>query len=152
MDFFFSANTLADFGINKSMKKIVINSYYGGFGLSHEAVLRYAELSGIKLFPDSEFFRSIYYKVPREEYEAAVKNCLTECGNYKDIDEKDLILSPTRIPRDDAKLIQVIEEMGEKANDGFSKLKIVEIPDDVKWEINDYDGMEWVAEVHRRWD
>jgi hypothetical protein len=27
----------------------------------------------------------------------------------------------------------------------------VDIPDDVKWEIEEYDGNEWVAEVHRTW-
>lgn len=30
-------------------------------------------------------------------------------------------------------------------------LKIVEIPPDVDWEINEYDGVEWVAETHRTW-
>ena len=37
-------------------------------------------------------------------------------------------------------------------NDGkFSYLKIVEIPDDVEWEIDDYDGIETIHEVHRSW-
>jgi len=31
------------------MKKVVINSCHGGFGLSHEAVVRYAELKGFDL-------------------------------------------------------------------------------------------------------
>jgi len=30
-------------------------------------------------------------------------------------------------------------------------LKIVDIPDGVEWEIEEYDGMEWVAEKHRTW-
>ena len=29
--------------------------------------------------------------------------------------------------------------------------KIVEIPADVEWQIQEYDGMEWVAEKHRTW-
>ena len=42
-------------------------------------------------------------------------------------------------------LVQVIEELGEAANGSkYSTLKIVEIPDDVNWEIADYDGSEWV--------
>ncbi len=32
-----------------------------------------------------------------------------------------------------------------------SSLKVVEIPDDIDWEIKEYDGMEWVAEKHRIW-
>ena len=34
---------------------------------------------------------------------------------------------------------------------GNANLKMVEIPDDVEWEIADYDGKEWVAEKHRTW-
>ena len=48
-------------------------------------------------------------------------------------------------------LIKVIEEMGEKADGECAKLKIIEIPDDVEFEIDDYDGMESVHEVHREW-
>jgi hypothetical protein len=28
---------------------------------------------------------------------------------------------------------------------------VVTIPDDVAWTIEEYDGNEWVAEVHRTW-
>ena len=31
--------------------KVVINACYGGFGLSHKAIMRYAELKGFKLYP-----------------------------------------------------------------------------------------------------
>ncbi len=55
------------------------------------------------------------------------------------------------IKRDDPHLVQVIEEMGARANGEFSSLVIVEIPADVDWEIDEYDGLEWVAEAHRRW-
>jgi hypothetical protein len=27
----------------------------------------------------------------------------------------------------------------------------VDIPDDVKWQIEEYDGNEWIAESHRTW-
>lgn len=33
------------------MQKVVVNCRHGGFGLSHEACLRYAELSGFTLYP-----------------------------------------------------------------------------------------------------
>lgn len=55
------------------------------------------------------------------------------------------------IPRDDNALVKVIESMGAAANDCFSVLKIVEIPEDVEWEIEEHDGMEWVTEKHRTW-
>ena len=56
-----------------------------------------------------------------------------------------------RIARDDADLIAVVEEMGEKADGDYAELRIVEIPDDVQWEIHDNDGSEHVAEKHRTW-
>lgn len=55
------------------------------------------------------------------------------------------------IPRDDPVLVSVVEDLGEKSHGNFAILKVVDIPDDVKWEINEYDGNEWVAEVHRIW-
>lgn len=55
------------------------------------------------------------------------------------------------IARNDPALIQVVETMGERASDSYSRLKVVEIPDDVKWQIAEYDGMEWIAETHRTW-
>ena len=55
------------------------------------------------------------------------------------------------IPRNDDALVQVVEELGNDANGAFAKLKIVKIPDDVEWQIDEYDGNEWIAESHRTW-
>jgi hypothetical protein len=55
------------------------------------------------------------------------------------------------LDRDDPILIQIVEEMGDAANGNFAKLKVVTIPDDVEWQIGEYDGLEWVAEKHRTW-
>ena len=55
------------------------------------------------------------------------------------------------IPRDDAILIQIVEQLGERANSRYGELAIVEIPDDVEWHIHEYDGMEHIAENHRTW-
>lgn len=30
-------------------------------------------------------------------------------------------------------------------------LILEDIPDDVEWEIEEYDGLEWVSEKHRTW-
>lgn len=53
--------------------------------------------------------------------------------------------------RDDPLLVQVVQELKEQANGRFARLKVVEIPDDVEWTIDEYDGLEWVAEAHRTW-
>ena len=48
-------------------------------------------------------------------------------------------------------LVRVVEELGRNAGEEFASLKVVEVPDDVQWTIQDHDGSEWVAEVHRTW-
>ena len=55
------------------------------------------------------------------------------------------------IDRDDTYLVRLVEEWGERAEDNFAQLKIVDIPADVDWIIQEYDGHEWIAERHRTW-
>ena len=56
------------------------------------------------------------------------------------------------IRRDDPFLIQAIEEVGLKASGAsYSELEIVDIPNDVAWYVDDYDGMETIRESHRSW-
>ncbi len=55
------------------------------------------------------------------------------------------------IDRSDPRLVQVVEELGELANGKHARLKIVKIPDDVKWWVEERDGWECVEEEHRTW-
>jgi hypothetical protein len=48
--------------------------------------------------------------------------------------------------------VQVVEELRGAANGYAAELKVVEIPDDVKWVIDKIDGVERVSEVHRIWE
>ena len=112
--------------------KIVINADYGGFGLSEEAIRRYATKAGLKLIesgPDKYGFTHFY------------RNELGEDNYFIDRD----------IPRNDESLVAVVEEMGEESWGRYSELKVVEIPNDVNWYIEEYDGLEWIAERHRTW-
>lgn len=59
---------------------------------------------------------------------------------------------PQMVERNDPNLVQVVQELGVAAETPYSELKIVEVPDDVKWHIHEYDGVEHVAEDHRIWD
>ena len=111
--------------------KVVINREFGGFGLSDAAIKRYAELAGINL--------------------VAEKNAWGSYSYYKDHVSEGTYFSDYDIPRNDPALVQVIEELGEDADGPSSFLKVVEVPDTVEWMIQDYDGVEWVAEVHRTW-
>lgn len=54
--------------------------------------------------------------------------------------------------RTDCRLIAAIEKVGiKKSNGRLAKLEIVNIPDDIEWEIDEYDGIETVHEQHRSW-
>ena len=116
--------------------KVVINRCYGGFGLSHEAIMRYSELAGLNLV-----------SVTKE------KGFSFGPDYYIDgIVDDDHYWYYYNIERSDPKLIQVVEELGEdRASGRFAELKVVEIPDDVEFYVSEYDGNEWVAEKHRTW-
>lgn len=60
--------------------------------------------------------------------------------------------SDYKVKRTDPILISIVEELREDSWGCFAELKVIEIPDDVEWEIEEYDGNEWVAEVHRTWN
>lgn len=72
---------------------------------------------------------------------------------YAGIAEADRDMFHTRdIRRNDPILIRVLEQLGVMECSGrHASLRVVEIPDDVEWTIEEYDGKEWVAEVHRTW-
>ena len=55
------------------------------------------------------------------------------------------------IARDDPVLVAIVRELGVDADTRYAKLKIVEVPYEVEWQIEEYDGVEWVAEKHRTW-
>ena len=72
-------------------------------------------------------------------------NRYSELSGQDSFDDRD-------IPRDDPYLVQIIHELGEDADGRYAELKIVEIPANVDWFIEEYDGREWVAEKHRIWE
>jgi len=111
-------------------KEIVINTCFGGFGLSDEAFELYLNKKGIRFYKKKgKLLGSDYYTVSPE-------NCH---------------LSYFDIKRDDPVLVEVVKTLKEKANNSCSELKIVKIPADVEYEIDEYDGVESIHEVHRSW-
>lgn len=138
------------------MPKIAINRSYGGFRLSPKAIRRYGELKGWK----PSFWRHDFSAKDKED--AYIRLTLEEAAATRrdfeiTMDEKppnheySNVFMEGNLDRDDPLLIQVIEELHGDAAAHHSLLKVVEVPDDVKWEIADYDGSEWVAEKHRIW-
>ncbi len=49
-------------------------------------------------------------------------------------------------------LVEAVEKLGKKANGLYTTLKIVEIPDDVEWQIFAQNGKEIIREKHRFWE
>ena len=143
--------------------KLVINKCFGGFGLSHECVMRYGELAGKKMFAYINYRNekgNIDFK-KYIEYHGEEKNRM-ECVFYftKKMTEKQLAnsdkwgkfyFSDRNVGRHDPFLVQAVKELGEKANGGFADLKVIEIPDGVEYEIDEYDGIETVHEKHESW-
>lgn len=48
-------------------------------------------------------------------------------------------------------LVAAVEKLGDVADGKYAQLAVIEIPDDIEWEIDEYDGIETVEEVHRSW-
>ena len=133
--------------------KILINACHGGYNLSHEAMVRYAELKGLPLY--AEITPSVdytYWLVPKGE-RVNLDNWASMSMEERKASDK-LYNQQTlcnRGFRTDPTMIQVVEELGDKASGSCAKLKIVEIPDGVDYTIEEYAGLEHVAEVHRTW-
>jgi len=105
------------------MTKVVYNRCYGGFGLSNEAMDRMVELGYEGLKPNPEYVPNSKGMFDSHKY----------WGDYS-------------IPRHDPILVQVVEELGEKANGSCSELRIEEV--DGPYRIEEYDGYETVKEPY----
>ena len=53
--------------------------------------------------------------------------------------------------RADKRLVAVVKKLGKKANGNCADLTIIEIPDNVNWRVEEYDGNEHISEMHRTW-
>ena len=53
--------------------------------------------------------------------------------------------------RSNVLLVEAVSKLKDKANGLYSELKIVEIPDDIEWQVFAINGEEWIAEKHRTW-
>ena len=119
--------------------KVVINRCHGGFGLSDEAfelllAKKNIEWEKVDTGKTFGFSRMVYY---RKGHANEDEHYLSDYDFYDD--------------RSDRDLIEVVETIGSAANGWAAELKVVEIPDDVEWDVDEYDGLEWVAERHRTW-
>jgi len=134
------------------MTKIVINKQHGGFGLSPKAQKRYLELIGKECYFYQNNIKN-YTRIPMDDAENRIFSVTITQNLGDEVDKipNDAYWSDGDLERDDSLLIKIIEELGEEANGRFACLEIIEIPDDVIWEIDEYDGWETIHEKHRSW-
>lgn len=142
------------------MKKIVINAKFGGFGLSPEATLWLWERgAAVDKTPVSKYFETSFdhptfgLQARLEEWRKYVNGEVAKRSLFLTVftPDESCVLGSSDIKRDDPLLIECIEALGKTANGHCASLKIVEIPDDVEWTIEEYDGNETIAESHRTW-
>jgi len=113
--------------------KIVVNHCFGGFGVSRKAV---------------EFMANLGSNQAKAELESIIlsgkdNSCDSYCGYSEKFD--------CEYNRADPNLVSAVETLKDEANGRFSKLRVIEIPDGIEWEIDDYDGVETIHEKHRSW-
>jgi uncharacterized protein involved in tellurium resistance len=118
----------------RGYRDIVINAQYGGFGLSKDAQIAYLERAGIP-----------YITRDRDDRHSNQRYGPMIIVNGKHWYDKN-------ISRDDPVLVSLVQELGKASWGDHARLKIVRIPADVDWQIEDYDGQEWISEQHRTWD
>lgn len=114
--------------------KIVINTCFGGFGVSPEAV-RWLYENDLSLLQERA-------PEPRVSFldEASIDGRIWRLGNQSE-----------NVVRSNPALVECVEVLKEKSWGSYAQLKVVEIPDGVKWHIAEYDGKERVAQDHETW-
>lgn len=139
-------------------RKVVVNRCYGGFSISEAAVMLYAKLKGLTVYPekDEKFSFTNYWIVPPEERQAEPTSeewaawSMEQRQEHMRV-EKEQELTERDYARDDPVLVEVVETLGDAANGMCAELQVTEIPADVDWQVEEYDGREWIAEKHRTW-
>jgi len=141
--------------------KVAINVDIGGFALRREILLKMYEVGSplIHAFDGDEDRK--WYEMQLEEInkytgEQAEQQMEWLKNQYVFApDGKVLYWGGNDIDRADPLLIQLIEEYDGNAHQDWQshrKIKIVEVPNDVKWYIHEDDcGYEVVHEEHRMW-
>lgn len=148
--------------------KLVLNKQHGGYNLSQVAIMLYAERVGKKLYTYYQDYgrdndKGVHYVRDKRKVTLGGDFPLYQTKDYGDVyyldykgdhDEWNSTFFDTdHIERDDEILIEIVEQLGAEANGFLAQLRVVEIPDDSYYHIDEYDGYETVyysaSEIHR---
>lgn len=133
------------------MARVVFNSCYGGFGLSKEACQRYWDIKGQQVWIEQNpEYKSLdmftVWLVPPGERPTKNKDFYSMTMDERVAYNKaysEQTWYYMNVSRHDPALIQVVEELGEKANGNHADLQIEEV--DGIYKIDEYDGNETVV-------
>ena len=143
--------------------KIVINKCFGGFSISKKCAEYMSELGSEQAKAELEEYNRLQNDVLKYRTEGTYPDgaSKSEKMTIKLYAESDSLPGwygygygsgfDNGYERSDPLLVKAVEVLGEEADGLCAKLKIVEVPDDVSWYIDDYDGMETVHESHNSW-
>lgn len=116
--------------------KVVINTCYGGFGLSDEAVLWLEQNAKDEKL--REFLKEERKKLSQKKMKwDTVEGCMASGLSFKFCDNG--------IPRHHQDLVKVVETLKDKASGEFSDLKVVTLKGN-KYRVEKYNGAEYVME------
>ena len=134
------------------MKKVILNKCFGGFDVSPKAYQLYAMYKGYshlyKYQPTSPLNNATYKLVDLFDEHLLhfyVTKYFGKEFSKNDISKEDWdkhILYLNDNNREDDILIKVVEELGDEASSRFGQLVVVQIPDDLDYIIDNYDGIE----------
>lgn len=138
--------------------KIVINKCFGGFGLSDTAYEWLIE-HGVKCKKYIEQKKNpktgLYLPEPKNDGFVIFDRTLDPPSKQNEMHIRCMGRYWTGCYDSELRaiplVVQCVEELGEKADGQYAKLAIVDIPDDVDWEIDEYDGQETIREKSRSW-
>lgn len=132
------------------MVRVIYNACYGGFGLSKEACQRYWDIKGEKIWIEDDkehpsFGLWTFWLTPPEERPIMKKNwesmSMDERISYNRA-QSEQTWYDRNVDRHDPVLVQVVEELGDKASGKYAKLRIAEVSG--SYRIDEYDGNESV--------
>jgi hypothetical protein len=151
------------------MKKVILNKCFGSFDVSPQAYQLYAMKKGYShlykykwaidswispwdIYSDNHLYELI------DLFDNSIGHYFTKYFGDKiykdeiskeDWDNYSLYLGNEH--REDPILIEVVEELGDEASGRFGQLIVVQIPDDLDYVIDDYDGIETLHARTETW-
>lgn len=128
------------------MKEIILNGCFGGYGISVEAQVEYFKRKGKPYYIYEEICKGnshcgyARYEKPTKDYEGIT---VITCVDHGEFSEKYPYEGRFDADREDEILIQVVKDLGEKANGSCASLYIDEYDDEnfIAY-VSEYDGSE----------